>query len=129
MLDPSNYYRTSGILLYYIFSDSLLPGDAVTLTSDLASPQSTAVGPIALTADVENGTGAGLLYKFTATEYYTKEVAALGENLNAAGYQDATTVNWTPATSGRYTLRVDVLDPSNYYRATGILVFYINNDG
>ena len=128
VLDASNSYKAYKYFYYYIYSDSLLPGDTVNLTTDLLSPQQDNVGTIALTSDVVNGTGSGLLYKFTVTNYLTKVVVTLGENLNSAGYQSATTVNWTPTESGRYILRVDVLDASNSYKAYKYFYYYIYSD-
>ena len=99
---------------YVIYRDALLLDAVVSLVTSRATPQALSVVPIALTASLSAGsTGIGLKYKFTATNSIIPGAVILGDGLDANGYQDSNTVDWTPDVTGQYTLRVDVKDPSN----------------
>ena len=126
VLDPGNGYSTYKYIYYTIYSASLVPGDSVTLTTGaINSPQPLSIGTIALTADVVNGTGEGLRYKFRAINTKTNVSVILGTAPDANGYQGATTVDWTPTESGIYLLRVDVHDPNNGYSAYKYIYYTI----
>lgn len=111
--------RASMPTKFIIYRESLpLPASVTLTTGGLASPQAAGIN-IPLTATV-NGTGDGLLYKFTIKNSLTNVVTMLRD------YQTTNTVNWTPA-AGNYAIRVDVKDPLSgvtaYALSTGYRIY------
>ena len=116
--DPLSGVTSYALLMrYLIYRESLpMPAHATLTTEGIASPQAVGIS-IPITATV-NGTGEGLLYKFTIKNVLTNVVTMLRD------YQTTDTVTWTP-TAGNYTIRVDVRDPLSGVTSYALLMRYL----